>query len=109
MNPLQEQVDALRQQLDTSQEENFDLQATLAAVNAESQYRIKQVEEESRNQVRVLQEELRRAQQEANLAQRRIGALENKLQKQPPRNVIPPPVQPQPAIPLQAAVELAGE
>lgn len=78
----QQQVDALRQELAAKDEANFDLSATLAAVEAETSHRVQQVENQSGDAVKKLEEQLRRAQQEANLARSQAAQLQSKLRQQ---------------------------
>jgi hypothetical protein len=78
----QQQVDALRRELAAKDEANFELSATLAAVEAETSHRVQQVENESGSAVKKLEEQLRRAQQEANLARSQAVQLQSKLKQQ---------------------------
>jgi TolA-binding protein len=78
----QQQVDALRRELAAKDEANFDLSATLAAVEAETSHRVQQVEKESGSAVKKLEEQLRRVQQEANMARGQAVQLQNKLRLQ---------------------------
>ena len=67
-NEQQELIAALKRQLEEKTEENFDLSASLAAVQVETNHRMSQVEQTNKQQVSKLQETLRRAQKEANMA-----------------------------------------
>jgi hypothetical protein len=78
----QQQVDALRRELAAKDEANFDLSATLAAVEAETSHRVQQVEKESGSAVKKLEEQLRRVQQEANMARSQAVLLQSKLRQQ---------------------------
>jgi hypothetical protein len=78
----QQQLEALRRELEAKDEANFDLSATLATVEAETSHRVQQVEKESGDAVKKLEEQLRRAQQEANMARSQAVQLQTKLRQQ---------------------------
>jgi hypothetical protein len=65
---MEEELQALREQLARQEEECFDLHATVATIQAEATHQVQQVQETTTQTVRSLQEQLRRAQHEANLA-----------------------------------------
>lgn len=64
---LSEQIRLLKQQIQEKDDENFELSATILAVQTETSIQISTIEQESSNQMRVLQEQLRLTQQDANL------------------------------------------
>ena len=85
-------IESLRKQLEEKDEENFDLSASLSAVQVETNHRIGQVELESKQKINKLEEALRRAQQDANRA--RSALKKQQQQQQPP--VLQPAAAPQP-------------
>jgi len=76
---LHEQIAALQRELQARDESVFDLQATLATVEAETLAQTQQ----TRTRVALLQEQLRRAQHEANRA-RAAAQQQQQVQKSPP-------------------------
>jgi len=72
-------VEALRKQLDDKNEMLFDLQATLATIQAETYQEVQQVQQAASQSTRNLQEQLRRVQQEANVARSLSTQLQGKL------------------------------
>jgi hypothetical protein len=85
-----QQIAALQVELEARDESLFDLQATLAAVQAETQHQMAQHAAESARTVRSLQEQLRRAQQEANLARSTAARQQQQQHQQQQRPVISP-------------------
>jgi len=66
-NPeLQNKLKSLSMQLELKCEETFDLNATLAAVEAESAHNIKTTQAQAQEQIRQMQEQLRRSEMERN-------------------------------------------
>ena len=98
-------IQTLQKQLEDKDEENFDLAASLSAVEAETNFRIETLEQESKLKIQKLEEQLRRAQQEANRARAALKTKSNTAthtanttnsnkppapQQQPPQPPVPP-------------------
>jgi hypothetical protein len=66
---LQEQIDQLKQELEAKDDTLFEVSATLAAIQVETQHRVHQVETDAALRIQKSDEALRRAQHEANQAQ----------------------------------------
>lgn len=81
LNELHEQIAALQREVEARDDSLFELQLTLASVQAETQHQLEQQAVSSTDTVRSLQEQLRRAQQEANLA-RSSAARQQQQQEQ---------------------------
>lgn len=64
LETLTHQLQSVQQQLAAAQEENFDLQASLVAADAECQHHLKSAEQQHQRVLQKLQEQLRRSQQE---------------------------------------------
>ena len=69
LSSLQEQIDQLKQELEAKDDTLFEVSATLAAIQVETQHRVHQVETDAALRIRKSDEALRRVQQEANQAQ----------------------------------------
>jgi PHP family Zn ribbon phosphoesterase len=82
----QEIIETLKRKLEEKDEENFELSASLSAVQVETDHRIKEVETSSRQQVSKLEEALRNARQEANMARAALKKQQEKLVKQQAQN-----------------------
>lgn len=81
-NHLQEQIEALKAELEAKDEAIFDLNMTLTSVEAETKHKITQVQAASQQQLSSLQEQLRRATQEANLARSQANSYKAKLKNE---------------------------
>jgi hypothetical protein len=69
-------IQQLQQELEGKDDALFEVSATLAAVQAETQHRIQQVETDAALKIRQSEEALRRAQQEANQAHSQLQRLQ---------------------------------
>ena len=89
MNALQEQIDQLKQELEAKDDCLFEVSATLAAVQSETQHRLQELEFDASKRIRQSEEALRRAQQEANQAHHSVLQLQQQLQLQRTLHVPP--------------------
>jgi hypothetical protein len=80
----------LRRKLAEKEEENFDLEASVSGIQAETTDRLQEAERESKQKISKLEEALRRAQQDAN---RLRASLKKKEQQQAQMQQQPVPVQ----------------
>ena len=76
---LNDIISSLRQELEAKEDEIFDVQATLATVQAETTHHISQVEKTSQTQVSSLEQQIRRYESEANLAKREISLMQRRI------------------------------
>ncbi|CAB9513821.1 expressed unknown protein [Seminavis robusta] len=72
----------LRRQLEEKNEDNFDLSASLAAVQVETNDKMELAEKESKQQIAKLEEKLRRTQQDANRARAALKKQQQQQQQQ---------------------------
>lgn len=85
---LQDRIRALEKQLEEKDDENFELAATIATIQAESTYNVKSIEKETKLRLDQTNEELRRATQDANQAHMALARLQQQKQQQ---QYYPPP------------------